>query len=296
MDETFAQQEFRKNFSQRNGFAPIPPPLNPLEITDQLRLEFEDLLLREHQEGNWKRSIGGKAADWERILGDIWVQIFKRPRSHGVHALCIEECRRIIHVGDFHEVFHIMEELAFRIENSQPSFQKEINAAFVRNQAPYILQNSPKLGWGIMQTGTFAEGKAVLTAFHDLESNDLAIPREHFEKAGLHLTKEKEECAVVRESTMGLEALLKIFANKPNASLGSILETERDLLEIPPPLNDIFKGLWKYRSEAPGVSHSGKTNSLCPPPTRWVAQMMYVFCCASASYFINERRTKNQSM
>jgi hypothetical protein len=293
MSENFAQQEFRKNFSQRNGFIPIPPALNLEGITDQLRLEFEDLFLREQQEGNWKRSIEYEA-DWERILGDIWVQIFKRSRFPGVQDLCIQECRRIIRVGDFHEVFTIMEELAFRIENKQPSFQKEINAALVRNQAPYILQNSPTLGWGMMQTGTYEEGKAVLIAFRDLQSENLTIPKDHFEKAGRHLAKDKEECAAVRESIMGLEALLKIFADKPKVSLGSILETEREKLEIPLPLNDSFKGMWKYRSEAPGVAHSDKQIPSCPPPSRWEAQLMYVFCCAAASYFINKRRTDKQ--
>ena len=93
---------------------------------------------------------------------------------------------------------------------------------------------------------------------------------------------------------MGLEALLKIFADKPKATLGGILETERELLEIPLPLNDIFKGMWKYRSEAPGVGHSGKKISSCPPPSRWEAQLIYVFCCTAASYFINKRRTDEQ--
>lgn len=292
MNQNFTQQEFRKNFSQRNGFVPIPSSLNLEEITDQLRLEFEDLLIREHQEAAWQRRIGAKSADWERILGDLWVQVFKRQRFAGAQALCIEECRRIIQFGSFHEVINLMEDLAFRVENSQPSFQKEINAALIRNQAPYILQNSATLGWGIVQTGTYEEKNAVLTAFKDLDDIDLAIPREHFEKAGRHLAKDKEDCDAVRESTMGFEALLKIFANKPNASLGSILETEKGSLEIPLPLNDIFKGIWKYRSEAPGVGHSGKTTSSCPQPSRWEAQLMYVLCCGAASYFINKRRVK----
>ena len=290
MIEGSIQQEFRKNFSQRNGFVPIPPPLNPEEITDQLRLEFEDLLLMEYQR-TWKRKIS-KSADWERILGDLWVQIFRRQRLPEVQALCIEECRRIIRFGSFHEVFNLMEDLAFRVENSQPSFQKEINAALIRNQAPYIFQYSSTLGWGIIQTGTYEEKNVVLTAFQDLQGIDLAIPREHFEKAGRHLAKDKEDCDAFRESIMGIEAILKIFANKPNVSLGSILETEERSLEIPPPLNNIFKGMWKYRSEAPGVGHSGKIISSCPPPSRWEAQLMYVFCCGTASYFINKRKTK----
>ncbi len=91
---------------------------------------------------------------------------------------------------------------------------------------------------------------------------------------------------------MGLEALLKIFANKPNASLGSILELEKESLEIPLPLNDIFKGIWKYRSEAPGVGHSGKTTTSCPSLSRWEAQLIYLFCCGAASYFINKRNAK----
>ena len=294
MNQNTTQQEFRKNFSQRNGYAPIPFPLNPEELSEQLRLEFEDLLLREQQEGNWKGAHGCKVADWQRILGDIWVQIFKRPRFQGVQALCIDECRRIIRIGDFHEVFTIIEELAFRIEDKQLSFQKEINAALIRNQAPYILQKSPTLGWGMMQTGTHEEGKAVLLALHNLQGEELSIPREHFEKAGRHLAKDKEECEVVRESTMGLEALLRIFADKPNVSLGSILETEKERLEIPLPLNDVFKGMWKYRSEAPGVGHSGKKVSICPSPTRWEAQLMYGFCCVATSYFINKRRIDKQ--
>lgn len=288
MGEGFIQQDFRNNFSQRNGFAPVSFPLNTEEITDQLRLEFEDLLLREQQEGNWKRSV--ECADWERILGDIWVQIFKKSRFLGAQDLCIEECRRIIRFGDFHEVFTIMEDLAVRVGDKQPSFQKEINAALVRNQAPYVLDNSPTLGWGMMQTGTHQEGKAVLTAFRDLQTEDSAIPREHFKKAGRHLAKGKEDCDVVRESTMGVEALLKILANKPKATLGSILETERELLEIPPPINDLFKAIWKYRSEAPGVGHSGKKPSACPPPSCWDAQLIYVICCAVASYFVNKQR------
>jgi hypothetical protein len=169
MVESPIKNGFRKNFSQRNGFAPMPSPLNPEEITSQLRLEFQDLLFQEYQKGTFKRRIGEKSVDWEEILGDLWVQVFKRQRLGGAHALCLEECRKVIQFHEFHQVFTLMEDLATRIGDSQPNFQKEINQALIRNQTPYILQNSPILGWGFIQTGSFEEKNAVLNAFENLK-------------------------------------------------------------------------------------------------------------------------------
>src|SRR5271170_4746716 len=96
MDKNFTQQEFRENFSQRNGFTAVPQPLNPGELSDQLRLEFNDLLHREYEEGSWNSRHGGEAADWEKVLAGLWVQKFKRMRMPGMHPLCLQECRQVI--------------------------------------------------------------------------------------------------------------------------------------------------------------------------------------------------------
>jgi hypothetical protein len=105
----------------------------------------------------------------------LQIELGSRKLYDDMQALCLEECRRIIFFRDFDEVFTLVEDLAIRIGDKQPTFQKEINAALARNQAPYILYRSSEKGWMIIETGTEVERETVLQCLSDLR--DLAFEK-----------------------------------------------------------------------------------------------------------------------
>lgn len=293
MDENFTQLEYRKTFTQRNGFEPIPAPLQPEEISQQLRLELEDLLLKETQK-EWNRPHGCKIADWHNILGDIWVQFFKKPRFATCQDLCIQECTRLICFGGFHEVFTVMEELAVRVEDKQPSFQDEINHAFVRNQVPYILYKSPeKKEWIIIQTGSGKERESVLQCLADIGDPAFSKTREHFEKSGHNLNK-GEFPESVGQSTKALEACLRTLTHTPDSSGGQVLKIFDNEIKLSPGIKQIISAVWQYRNEAEDVGHSKKDNTTSPPPDRWDAQLIYVVIAGILSFLVNKYRDQNQ--
>jgi hypothetical protein len=283
----------RKSFGERNGYSDVPAPLNPGEISQQLRIEFDYLLSSQPTEGLIKSKLGKQGADWEKIFEEIWIYKFgKAYVSNYILALCSDEIKRVIAYGDFSEVFSLIEEIALRIKDSQPSFQEEINAALIRNQSPYILHKSSEMGWVFIQTGSNQEKETAVKCLEDLKDPYFSNARAHFEKAGSWLFKE-EFPESVSQSAKALEACVKKLINKPDVTGGSAIEFYAKETKLPPRIKQLMLTIWGYRNEAEDVGHSKKDNAHTPPPDRWEAQLIYGLVPSVLSYLVNKRRERS---
>ncbi len=279
------------SFSQRNHFASIPLPLVPGEMPEKLRLELEDVLVREYEEGIKNFLNDGKAANWDKVLGRIWVRIFGMSRTVGIKALCIEECSRRIKCHAPDKVLTLIEELAKLIGEKQPSFQKEVNEVLSYHQAPYILHCSSEKGWMMIQTGSEVDRDNILQCLSDLKDPAFEKTREHFEKAGRLLSKQ-EYAESVGQSIKAFEACLRKLANRPTLWGIYVLEECDKKFNLPLPLKESMKDMFKYRNDAEDVGHSKKEGSTCPVPDRWDAQLVYTLIASYIAYLVSKCRDK----
>lgn len=290
MDNNSSQ--YRKSFSQRNGFEPAARPLDPDVMPYQLRLELEDVLMTEYQKGVANAYRGLEAVNWLEILGRLWVYKFSQQRTSHLEVLCLEMCKRVIFKNSFHEVFTLLEWFANEVGENQPSFQKQINGVLSRHQAPYLLHNSLKNGWMIIQTGTEIERDTVLQCLFDLQNPAFMKTMEHFEKAGHWLTN-GAFAESVGQSTKAIEACLKKLSGKSEASGGDALKTYAKQTTLPHSLQKLMEVIWRYRNEAEDVGHSKRDNASTVEPGREEAQLLYGITASCLSFLINKWRKSN---
>jgi len=284
MIKDLIQQDPPRNFSQRAALLPVPPPLNPGELSQQVRIELEAELKREYLKTITAQHLGDGHAEWTEMLSDLAVRAFRWSLHTGIEGRCLEHCYRVIRGAKFNEVFDLIEAIAAQIGNAQPTFPKAINAVLHRSQAPYVLIKTMKGDWEFIQTGSGEDQKSVTYCHSCLNDTTFINTRTHIQRAGAALAKMDYEYAT-NQSVMAVEATFRSITGRQNFTLGQILG--QDEIKLPPLVKEQCRNMWKYRSDADGVGHSIKDISSCPRPNHAEAQLIYSTCCATITYLIN---------
>lgn len=175
-------------FSQREGYREIPEPLRSEELSEAFRRNIKLGLVKAvelyHQEIRVASSQRKQIADWEEIMRDIWVQFLSQPllSFQGMHHVKMV-ITNIIHMGQFYEVFDVIEELVDRTAKDQPQFYKEIKNIFERTRVAYRLVGSEEVGFAVVPTVNELKASTIKTTF-DL----LSIKGSRFVPVLKHLT------------------------------------------------------------------------------------------------------------
>lgn len=286
-------QESYLSFSQRNGYESVPSPLNTGDLPYELRNELDAMLRKEYAKG-YNHRCSDPTIEWEGVLRDLWVQYFKDRFVAYQSYFCLDRCFAIFGHGAYFAVLDLIEWLATRIEERQPTFQKSINDIFARYQAPYILHKCGQWRWNIIQTGTDQERIAVVSTFSGLRDSRFRTTLEHLEKAGNYLSKDNSADSATHAGK-AFEACLRTLVGKPDITGGAALEIFAEKYCMPNEMKEAMVSIWKYRNKKSGVGHAEKDSAEALGPTNFEAQCYYVQCCGAISYFLNLAREQEAS-
>jgi hypothetical protein len=284
------EQQDYLSFSQRNGYEDVPLPLNPGELPYEVRNELEATLRMEYQKAYNPRCMD-PTDDWDMVLKDLWVQIFKDRYVAYQAYPCMQRCAELINTSLFHCVVDFIEWLATRIGDKQPTLQNSINNIFLRYRVPYQLHKKISGGWIVIQTGTNQEKKAVLDTFSSLQDSRFKTTQQALENAGDYLCKNKNGDAV-SQAAKAFEACLRTLAGKPDLTGGEALESFAKEHSMLTEMKDIMSSLWRYPNRKSGVGHAERDSPETPQPTNYEAQSYYVQCCRAIRYFLNLSRIR----
>jgi hypothetical protein len=285
------------SFSQRNGYKPIPQPLNLEELTPRFRNELDAAVQKALDESAVCYRQGDECykmlgvANWNKVLHQYSVSKFGlRYDEFNLGQFLLFNFLPIIAAGSFHDVMELIEDLLNLVGDEQPSFPKIVSDIFQQHQAPYIVKKIETGKWWIIQTGTPYEQQQILSAFDSLQDPSLKHTKDHLEKSGYELAKGNYSQGA-EECLKALEACARFISGLFNKTGGEALKACNKIYEIPFPLYKMAENIWSYRNDAPGIGHAVKDGKLTPP-TRWDAQLIYVACCGIISYLINRKNSE----
>jgi hypothetical protein len=160
-----------------------------------------------------------------------------------------------------------------------------LNDAFERYRVPYRFVEA---GPSIVPTATEEEGRAVQEAFAALGADEFAGARKHLRGAGIYLGQPGKDADSIRESIHAVEAVCRVAADKPSATLSDALKVLSKKL----PLHGAFAGaldkLYGYTSDEKGIRHSLLDDEAAVDQAD--AQFMFGACAAFVSYLIGKAR------
>lgn len=239
-------------FSQRHGYAEIPPQLKVGEVSDELRR-----LLGYAVDNEWLRmtkvGMSGRYyldATRESIAKDFHVRLRQRtiaeyrPDSSRMRREFQSECSR----APIAILFNFVEFLA-RHRGITPELKEDLAQAFIDARAAYRLVDG-----FVIPVGTEEQAEAVIKGIEDAEKAGADGARQHLVQAGVEL-RHGEWAASVRESISAVEAMaLKI---EPKAkTLGDALSKIERSGRLHGSLKAAFGKLYGYTSDEEGIRHA----------------------------------------
>lgn len=238
-------------FSQRSGFAPIPPQLNLKEISKDLR---RLLYYAVHKDMEAKSRSGFEYTyfddRWKALARDLHVRHFKQSPDTFRNRMSdtSTDVQRTIDQGPFNVVFDLVE---FIIQNSNfsPNASDEIAQAFVDCRAAYRVIDKQ-----IVAVGNQQQAEAFERAVVDAGANEATGARKHLIAAASAL-RQGDWTGCVRESIHAVESVAVRLAPGTN-TLGAALKMVEKQGHIHAALKAAFEKLYGYSSDQEGVRHA----------------------------------------
>ena len=238
-------------FSQRNGFASIPPQLKLGQVSDELRRLFAYSISIEIENNTRIGVDSGYFSDkWRRVATDFYVNFLRK--SHRDFNSRPYEFDNLLNRGintlEIGPLFDLVEFFARHPLCSQ-ELRKNIASAFVTARAAYRLIDNQIIAIGSEEQATAFE-RAIL----DADKIGAGSGRAHLISAGLAL-RNADWAASVRESIHAVESMALRLA--PDAStLGPALGTLEKKGQIHGSLKTAFGALYGYASDEEGIRHA----------------------------------------
>ena len=249
------------NFSQRNGFEPLPEQLKPGQVSDQFRnlidYALKNKLYRLTCYSVFSQSRLSKSRDFTnngiKITKDFHIKFLGNSfNSYDNKVLRWQnEFERFALKDPFNKLFDLIEFFMTHPE-SDTEMKTDLSQAFVDARTAYRLKDNQ-----IIMVGNHEQAQAVLQAIDDTEQAGYSGPRQHLVKAGKDLTggNWKES---VRESIHSVEAMtLNIAPQKGKNNLTIALKKLEREKNMHSGLRTAFGNLYGYTSDPEtGVRHA----------------------------------------
>jgi hypothetical protein len=231
--------------------------------------------------------ISGKNdPDWEHLLSLIWIGFLKQPidefeyihpKRHGLNYL-----KNIFLNSKWNKIYDFIEFIAKKFPDDD--FNSLCNSILERENAAYRL-----IGKNIVEITSDEEIKEIEET---LKACSLLSVKRHITKA-LTLLSNREHPDYynsIKESISAVEALLREITGQ-NSFNDALLEIKKQQkIVIHPALEEAFKKLYGYTSNAGGIRHSFLSSKKSDVFFE-EAKFMLVACCAFINY-INCKRSK----
>jgi len=250
-------------FSQKYGYVPVRSVLQINGMDEGLRNRLWNII-REQFLPNIPPFQGAPRGD--ALYGHSIKPFFER-LNHGFfkrpvdnlpvsYFQAVNELRQefLATEWEWFKVYDFLEFLLAEVSDNvgtQQVLTRELNATLKEEMAGYQI-----IAGHVVQITSEAEIAAIEAALN--QPDTLKPVREHLNQAlGLLADRKKPDYRnSIKESISAVEALAKITAGLPNATLGQALDAVGKKSPIHPALKEAFQKLYGYTSNAQGIRHS----------------------------------------
>jgi hypothetical protein len=238
-------------FSQRNGYAEVPPQLEFGEVSATLRrlLDYaiSKEIAREARSGTMHAYF---PSDWDGLAQDFHVRFLELPaRSYenSPHDFS-SSCHRICERGTIERLFDAVEFFA-RHRVASAELKSNLEGAFIEARAAYRL-----IDHQVIAIGTEEQGEAVEIALNAAEEYGANPARSHLVRSGAAL-RSGDWSGSIRESIHAVESVARRLSPDSN-TLGPALAELHRRGHMHPALKNAFSTLYGYTNDEQGLRHA----------------------------------------
>lgn len=287
-------------FSQANNLEPLPAPLRLGEIPQPVRNALFAVFVREienaHQKSYIYESPMRRPERRMRLDGGFWSEALWRKHVHFDHAAADEldlDVRRVLTAfkqlcmdAPYSHLLDVIEFLARQDDRASPYLlELAFNEAFEQYRVPYrLVQPGPS----VIALAGEGEGRAVQEAFAALGADEFSGARKHLRDAGIYLGQPGKEADSVRESIHAVEAVCKVIAGTPDATLTSALGRFKNKAPMHAAFSTALEKLYSYTNDEKGIRHALLDDAANVDAAD--AQFMYGACAGFVSFLITKAR------
>lgn len=273
-------------FSQRYGYEPLPEPMRPGSISDDLRREIWDDIY------DFLRQNIRTYPEFTEYARNLFVTVFgklrQKPKSQiicGVDDIH-RSCERTIMVEDANRAIDFIE---FMInEHNSDEFANRIKGLFKKHSAPYYLDTSKK-PYRFFQSASREQGEATEQAIESLHKNQMIGATEHLREAAEHI-KLRQYPDSIADSIHAVESVARVIDPKASKTLAPALKSlEKDGILKHPALIQAFKKLYGYTNDEEGIRHA-LIDKAAADVGLDEAIFMFGACASFAAYLAQKRR------
>lgn len=265
-----ADEDRTLTFSQREGYDPLPKPLQLGELSDEARTAIWNVL-SEHMERSSYDHARAEIEQNELGLDVLELAYEQRPPDpsdvirHDVHvyhnnrALDELSTKRVdawmrdrIERGPFNRVFDLIE-FVLQHDHCPPDFVTGLSDVFRRFQLAYIIDSGPPPT--IFPATTAEEGNELRRNLAELRSTGLDGCLYHLRKAPKCII-EGDWAGSIRESIHAVESMARQIDPEASKTLGHALSSLEKRSTLHPALKRAFNNLYGYTSDEQGIRHA----------------------------------------
>ena len=254
-----ADEERTLTFSQREGYDPLPKPLQLGELPDEARTGIWNVLY-DYMDKSKKTLAYGNVyrvmADgvWEVILRDVYAC----HDNNGLDEWSEDFGRVVPWIRDrlkqepFNRVFDFIQ-FVMRHDQCPPEFITGLSNSFRRFQLAYIIDPGPPPS--IFPATTTEEGNELRRNLAELRSAGLDGCLSQLRKASKCID-EDDSAGGVRESIHAVESVARQIDPEASKTLGPALTSLEKRSTLHPALKRAFDNLYGYTSDEQGIRHA----------------------------------------
>ena len=280
-------------FSQREGKAPLPEPMETGKLTTRFRNEVWRVCARSIEScTSWVSESGEfyftEGAPWQSCYEsyhfDVLQQRYDKIRE-GDPSTIMNWLRITVFYGETHEVLTLLEYI-LRFPGFPEDWAEGIKQCF--EFAPYAIDRSDE-SVCIIPTTSKEMKESLERSLANINQSELTGAKSHFHNAAQALNNDKFADSI-RESIGAVEAAARKIdpesSNNLNAALNSL---EKNGLLQHPALKEGMKKLYGYTSDEEGIRHP-LINSEAANVGFDEAIFMYGACVSFVDYLVSKQR------
>lgn len=281
-------------FSQREGYAPLPEPMQLEELSADLRREIWNetrsllLSIRTLNARSQYYFRGNDARFIERVLG----KLLQKPEDEIDTSFwpVMDLLKDWILKKPFNEVLDLIESIANDSE-SWAKFADPIRESFERCAAAYYLDMSHHPYQFIPRTNQ-VQGDATRKAMETISEGGMAGAETHLRQAADHINAQRFADSV-RDSIHAVESVARQIDPKSKTLSPALNALEKAGLINHSALKGAFSKLYGYTSDEQGIRHALLEKD---SPNVGLDEAMFMFgaCASFAAYLVNKHQKADQ--
>jgi AbiJ N-terminal domain 4 len=276
-------------FSERTGITPVKSAIQLDSMDDDLRISLWNALSDHYWHSMHDAYSLSRHPHLQVLVHKMWRDFFKLPTDviSASWGPMRESLKKWFFTCEWYQVYDFVQFVAD--EGTIPT----VNAHFI-DACNFILQREVSghrfVGGQLTPLTSESQIVAVEEAVAAGQSSQpLGLVSSHLQRA-LTLLSDRQTPDYrnsIKESISAVEAICKLIAGKPNATLGPALDAieKGNIVQLHPSLKDGFQRLYGFTSDAAGIRHAMKDASTVDQED---AMYMLVSCSAFVNYLVTK--------